>query len=60
MTALFSGTEHRLSNFKARELSSLVWALAHLKVVPNKDWEQQFMQASFHKMAELGPQVGLT
>lgn len=47
----------RLSAFKPMELSMLVWALAKLKIVPGKEWWEQFLQASYHKMHQQAPQV---
>eukprot|EP00878_Enallax_costatus_P011478 GHUV01011982.1.p1 GENE.GHUV01011982.1~~GHUV01011982.1.p1 ORF type:complete len:572 (+),score=142.11 GHUV01011982.1:232-1716(+) len=51
-------TTARLSAFKPQELSVLVWALAKLRAVPGKEWWEQFLQASFHKMTQQSPQVG--
>lgn len=54
-----SGTaSSRLSAFKPLELSMLLWALATLRVAPVKEWWEQFLQASYHKMQQQTPQVG--
>lgn len=50
-------TTARLSAFKPQELSMLVWALAKLRAVPGKEWWEQFLQASYHKMQQQSPQV---
>lgn len=52
-------TTARLSAFKPQELAMLVWALAKLRAVPGKEWWEQFLQASYHKMQQQSPQVGM-
>ncbi|GIL45172.1 hypothetical protein Vafri_2498 [Volvox africanus] len=53
LALFFIATDRRLSSFKPQELSSMIWALAHMRRRPDKEWIAEFLKVTYHRLASM-------